>query len=78
MNNKGNHNDFLNLLVYRGVMEISKSFLNILEDFKKDNIISEEYYYKLRSQILGRSNDKIREFKESLDRFNVELKRNKE
>ena len=59
-------------------MEISKSFLNILEDFKKDNIISEEYYYKLRSQILGRSNDKIREFKESLDRFNVELKRNKE
>ncbi len=70
-----NHNDFLNFQIARNMMNQAKDFLMILEDFKKDNILSEEYYARLRSKILGTTNDKIRDLKEAIDQFDIELRK---
>lgn len=74
-NKSGDHNDFLNLLVYRSIINLSKSFLVTLEEFETDGIINQEYYQKQRKKILSEANDKIREFQETLERFKVELRK---
>lgn len=73
---KMNHNDFLRLQIRRSMMNISKEFLVILEELKADNVISEDYYQKLRSKILGSANDKIRDWEEVIKGLDIEIRKN--
>jgi len=57
-------------------MNMSIQFLVILEDFKNDNVISEEYYQKLRKKILGSANDKIRDWEEIIKGLDIEIRKN--
>lgn len=67
------HNKFLVFQINRNIINLSKDFLNVLEGLRDDNVISAEYYTKLRSRILGKANDRIRELEEIIDEFTVEL-----
>lgn len=77
MQGDGNHNEFLNFHVNRAMINLAKDCLCILEDFKEDGIINDDYYQKLRSRLLSRSNDSIRELKEIISQFDIELKKTK-
>lgn len=74
INKNGNHNDFLNLLVYRNIMGMAKIVLTSLDEFKNENLIGEDYFQKERKRILTTANDKIREFQETIAQFNFKLK----
>jgi hypothetical protein len=69
------HNDFLNFQVQRNMINSAKDCLVILEDLKADNILSEEYYIRLRAKILSSVNDRIRDMKAIIDQFTVELRK---
>lgn len=45
----------------RIVTQLSKQFLEILEDLQPDHGISDEKYQRLRKRVLDRGNDAIRE-----------------
>jgi hypothetical protein len=68
-----NHNEFLIFQCSRNIINQAKDCLIILEDLKKDNILSEEYYARLRSKILGSANDKVRDMTAIIQQFSVEL-----
>lgn len=70
-----NHNEYLSFQIKRNIIGISKDFLIILENLRDENVISLEYYNRLRSQILGKSNDKIRDLEDTINSFNIELRK---
>jgi len=69
------HNEFLNFQFRRNMLNEAKDCLNILEDFKKDGFLSEEGYSRLRSRLLGVTNDRIRDMEAILGQFTVELRK---
>lgn len=73
--NNQNHNDFLVFQIKRGLFYIMKNYLNTLEEFKEDNLISQEYFDKARKRILSDTNNKLREIEEIIQDLNIELKK---
>ena len=66
--------DFLLFQHKRMLTFLFKSFLIELEDMRAANLISEEYFYKRRKEILDQSNNFFREFEEYLLKFNIGYK----
>lgn len=70
-----NHNEYLCLQVRRNFINLTKDFLIVLEEFRDENLISSEYYAKLRSRLLGRANDRIRDLEETVNSLDIEIKK---
>ncbi len=60
---------FLLWQIRRSMINQAKDTLIVFEDLKQDNVISEEYYSRLRSRILGQTNDKIRDLSDVITNF---------
>ena len=67
------HTKFLQFQIRRNIINLSKDFLINMEDWRDNNLISEDSYNKIRTKILNKSNDTIRELTALLDEFTVEL-----
>ena len=67
--------EFLQFQIEKHIKYLFKSYLVLLEEFKDDNILSEEYYSKLRKEILTNGNNSIRELADYLERFDIYFKR---
>lgn len=63
--------EYLEFKSRQHVSQLFKSLLFILEDLKESNRINEAEYAYVRKRILDVGNDKIREFKEELDKFEI-------
>lgn len=70
-----NHNDFIMFQIRRNILNMAKECLIILEDLKKENVLSEEYYHKMRGKILSGANDKIRDLQEIIKDLDIEIKK---
>lgn len=68
--------DFLFFHHKRMITFLFKTYLLELEGFMNDGLISEEYYYKRRKEILDQSNNFVREFSDHLDRVFSIMKKN--
>ena len=75
MQEKGNHNEFLQFQISRNLLDIGKVFLSILQDLEKNNQISKDEFILYRSKILGNTNDRIRYLNQIIDSLEVELKK---
>lgn len=67
--------DIVLFQIDRQTINLFKDFLIILEEFRADNLIGEEYFQRLRKRVLGKSNDGLRELHDFLDNFDIAFKR---
>lgn len=75
MPEQGNHNEFLMFQISRNFLDVSKSFLFILQDLEKNGQISRDEFITYRSKILGNTNDRIRYLNQIVDSLSIELKK---
>ena len=66
--------DLLQFQINRKLINLAKFCLQILEELKDDGRVSPEEYSKLRSRILGISNDNNREIVMLMDSLDIKLK----
>ncbi len=65
----------LEFQIKRGVTNLSKTFLNILEDLRDQNYnINTDTYTQLRKRVLDNSNNLSRELVENIEKFDLKLK----
>ena len=65
--------DFIKFHHRRKTINLCKSFLVLLEDFK-DEVLTDDKYQKIRKRVLDNGNDTIRELEEHLDSFNITIR----
>ena len=71
-----NFGEFLYFHVYRRYKSLAVSNLSLLEELKKDGLLSEEYFADKRKKTLDNLNQKAREIKDIIDSLDINLKTN--
>lgn len=76
MQEQENHNKFLCFQVSRNIIQLAKNFLILLEELRDNGRITVDEYQRLRSKVLGHSNDISRDLQTTIENFEVKLKSN--
>ena len=71
MEDKGR--DFIKFHHRRKTINLCKSFLILIEDYK-DTVLDDKKYQKIRKRVLDSGNDAIRELEEHLESFEIKIR----